>query len=978
MPQKAKKGSMNEPSPLPLHVALTGIALAILSLASGRPLSSSELGPVGVAKVDITPETPVRMYGYAARKTESEGVSGRLHAAALAIGGDEGRGPAVLLTVDCGAVPAEIRDEVLRRVRRKTPLEPERFMLTNAHIHSGPIVKAGGYLSDGERRHVEEYALLLADRLEEVVGRALLSRRPGHLAWGRGTVRFAANRRVLKDGKWAGFGAVPDAPVDHELPVLRVTDAEGKILAVAISYACHNTTLRGDQKRIHADWAGCAQELVEADFPGAVAMVALGCGADADPFPHGTIELCLQHGRAVAEEVKRVLAAPLRPLPTEVAARSVALEIRGEAASVEAETVPAGGDTAVPPPVTKSYPLTTWCFGEDLAMVFLSHEVVVDYALRLKRELDRDRLWINAYANEVSHYIVSKRLIAEGGYEVENSLSARVSARRPERVEPAMEDRIIEAVRSLLPAFARGTGSSDGETLPNGIRLPATWPPPNREPTREPMPIPYLADPPPVIPIDVGRQLFVDDFLIEETTLERTSHRTVYHPENPVLRPDRPWESDTTSGGHPAPTAMVFSDGVWYDPADALFKMWYMGGYVKSTCYAVSKDGIHWDKPSLDVVPGTNVVLPLRRDSATVWLDLAEGDPARRFKLFVYPLEGRSGILSIFFSADGIHWGERAAESGRLGDRSTVFLNPFRDVWVYGIRAGGPIGRSRRYREHTDPIAGAAWKEQEPVFWVGADCLDPPRPGLGTSSELYNLDAVAYESLILGLFSIWRGQPSDRAKPNEVCVGFSRDGFHWHRPTREAFLPVSERYGDWNWGNVQSAGGCCLVVGDRLYFYASGRKGIQGSPASGECATGLATLRRDGFASMDAGEEAGSLTTRRLRFGGRRLFVNLDAPEGEFRAAILDEEGEPLRGYSMEECVPVRADSTRAAVRWAQAEDLASVSGRSVRFRFHLRKGRLYAFWVSPSESGASHGYVAAGGPGFTGPTDTGPADAGP
>jgi len=48
---------------------------------------------------------------------------------------------------------------------------------------------------------------------------------------------------------------------------------------------------------------------------------------------------------------------------------------------------------------------------------------------------------------------------------------------------------------------------------------------------------------------------------------------------------------------------------------------------------------------------------------------------------------------------------------------------------------------------------------------------------------------------------------ADRAKPNEVCVGFSRDGFHWHRPDREAFIPVSENYGDWNWGNVQSAGG---------------------------------------------------------------------------------------------------------------------------------------------------------------------------
>ena len=84
---------------------------------------------------------------------------------------------------------------------------------------------------------------------------------------------------------------------------------------------------------------------------------------------------------------------------------------------------------------------------------------------------------------------------------------------------------------------------------------------------------------------------------------------------------------------------------------------------------------------------------------------------------------------------------------------------------------------------------------------------------------------MAYESLLLGLFDIWRGQPKDRAKPNEVCVGFSRDGFHWHRPDRRAFIPVSEKQGDWNWGNVQSAGGGCLVVGDQLYFYVSAPEG---------------------------------------------------------------------------------------------------------------------------------------------------------
>jgi hypothetical protein len=476
------------------------------------------------------------------------------------------------------------------------------------------------------------------------------------------------------------------------------------------------------------------------------------------------------------------------------------------------------------------------------------------------------------------------------------------------------------------------------------------------------MAVPYLSRPPAVIPIDVGRQLFVDDFLVESTTLTRSFHRAAYHPATPVLRPDRPWEKTGQN-----PTAMVFSDGVWFDPRDGLFKMWYMGGHVRATCYATSRDGVRWDKPKLDVEPGTNVVRPGYRDSSTVWLDLEEKDPGRRCKLFCWT---REGALSVHLCSDGVHWGKPAAKSGTCGDRTTAFYNPFRRVWVYSVRGDAAgLGRVRHYREHTDLLEGARWAKGEPVPWVGADRLDPARDDLKTPCQLYNLDAVAYESLLLGLFSIWRGQPRDRAKPNEVVLGYSRDGFHWHRPDRTAFAPVSERPGDWNWGNVQSAGGGCLVVGDQLYFYVSGRAGIKGSTASGECTTALATLRRDGFASMGAGKEGGVLTTRPVRFRGKRLFVNLDAPDGELLVEVLGREGKAITPFEKAGCLPVRGDRTAAAVGWK--EDLARVAGQPVRFRFHLTNGRLYSFWVSPDSAGASHGYVAAGGPGFKGPTDT-------
>jgi hypothetical protein len=526
--------------------------------------------------------------------------------------------------------------------------------------------------------------------------------------------------------------------------------------------------------------------------------------------------------------------------------------------------------------------------------------------------------------------------------------------------------------------------ANSSEVLYNGIVLPSPWPPRLADfPTsveRDPAVPPYFVSPPNVIPIDVGRQLLVDDFLIADTTLTRTFHLPKYHPASPVLKPDQPWEMKNPD--HAA--AMVFSDGVWYDPKDQLFKMWYMVGESAATGYATSRDGIKWTKPALDVRPPTNIVQPGGRDSSTVWLDLEEKDPARRYKMFrvigaggADPVtEWNNWVIAIHFSPDGIHWGEPVAKTGRVVDRSTVFWNPFRKVWVYSIRHVYKTGdttdkrygfaRRRSYVEGPDVLAAARWDVNEPLRWTDVDRLDPQRDDLKTKPQLYNLDAVAYESLMVGFFTIWRGQPADRHKPNNVVLGYSRDGWHWSRPDRRAFCPVSDKQGDWNANNVQSAGGGFLVVGDELYFYVSGRTGRPGGNKAGTLTTGLATLRRDGFASMDAGDTQGTLTTRPVKFSGQYLFVNIDNPNGELRVEVLDQTGKIVPRFSAENCLPVTADKTSQAVRWQGVDDLSSLANQPVRFRFHLKNGQLYAFWVSPDKSGASRGYVAAGGPGFS------------
>ena len=160
------------------------------------------------------------------------------------------------------------------------------------------------------------------------------------------------------------------------------------------------------------------------------------------------------------------------------------------------------------------------------------------------------------------------------------------------------------------------------------------------------------------------------------------------------------------------------------------------------------------------------------------------------------------------------------------------------------------------------------------------------------------------------------------------------------------------------------------MVGDQLYFYFSGReKDPDNWP--GRASTGLATLRRDGFASMDAGPDPHTLTTRPVTFKGKHLFVNVDCPEGELKAEVLDEEGNVIPGLSVGDCNAISLDQTLTAVTWKDSNNLSAIAGKPVRFRFLLKNGSLYAFLVSPNPSGASLGYVAAGGPGFRGPTDT-------
>ena len=249
-----------------------------------------------------------------------------------------------------------------------------------------------------------------------------------------------------------------------------------------------------------------------------------------------------------------------------------------------------------------------------------------------------------------------------------------------------------------------------------------------------------------MINITVGRQLFVDSFLIDPHRTAGVAvqyHRPSYLQGgvNPVLRPTQRWERAVGSpvAASELSMAVAYSGGVWWDPSVSLYKAWYGCGPTGRQCYAFSVDGLHWEKPALDVVPGTNIVLNETADSTTVWLDLDEVNPAARYKMAAVLARHQYQCYTILLSGDGIHWRVSNDCSGKIADRSTVFKNSLRSpaLWVYSIKsypppdkAGQPFGRSRAYWESAELGEGANWSgapggPRSPLPWTNADVHDP-------------------------------------------------------------------------------------------------------------------------------------------------------------------------------------------------------------------------------------------------------------
>jgi hypothetical protein len=391
----------------------------------------------GVAKVNITPPELMWMSGYGGRDKPAEGKLTDLWAKALAI--EDPRGErAVLVTLDLVGIDRETSLVVRNRLKEKHALQPRQIALSTSHTHCGPVVgrnlSAMYFLTERQQQQVTDYTARLETQLVDLVGEALANLAPAQLSWGQGRATFAVNRRNNKEAEvpqLRAAGSELKGPFDHDVPVLKVAAADGSLKAIVFGYACHATVLSFYQWC--ADYPGFAQMELEKAHPGATALFFAGCGADQNPLPRRTVELAQEYGRRLAQSVEHVLGGEMTPIAgglattySEIPLPFAKLPTREELVSQTQDTnryiarratlLLAQVDGGKPLGATYPYPVQSWRLGPDLFWITLGGEVVVDYSLRLKRELG-EKTWIAGYTNDVMAYIPSRRVLEEGGYE---------------------------------------------------------------------------------------------------------------------------------------------------------------------------------------------------------------------------------------------------------------------------------------------------------------------------------------------------------------------------------------------------------------------------------------------------------------------------------------------------------------------------------------------------------------------------------
>ncbi len=490
--------------------------------------------------------------------------------------------------------------------------------------------------------------------------------------------------------------------------------------------------------------------------------------------------------------------------------------------------------------------------------------------------------------------------------------------------------------------------------------------------------------------IDIGsqKQLFVDDYLIESMTNTRqVLNRAEKVPDNPVLRPERPWEGND-----------VRLHQVFFNDAEQRFNMWYQGRRYSAEqgdgevivsgehekpgpviCLATSEDGVSWERPNLglvefegsrdnNILPSTHL-LPARGagQNSYMFKDDHDEDPSKRYKGLV-----RSGSTTtpgmqfdLYSSPDAFRWTpyennpviDTSPRIGRWGPTNFMGWDPVRKVYAVHmencLHRRTPMGKRLIGRAESPDLI--EWTDPETILLP--DELDTP------DTEFYAMPTFPYEGMLVGL--LWIFRTTNMTHHPELA--FSRDGIRYNRQYRE---PIIERGARWEFDCTSIYAKRPIVHGDRilLYYTATNWRSPETLLALGDrstAAVGLATLPLDGFVSLDGAKgratdvppgpgqiaEYSEFVTRSFSFTGSELHLNVQAALQQWgagpcdlRVELLEPNHEPIKGFTVDEADSVTESGMAQVVSWGGNSDLSAFTGKAVKLRFYFKNCKLYSF----------------------------------
>jgi len=428
-----------------------------------------------------------------------------------------------------------------------------------------------------------------------------------------------------------------------------------------------------------------------------------------------------------------------------------------------------------------------------------------------------------------------------------------------------------------------------------------------------------------------------------------------------------------------------------------------LGSYKDKSLYTIFRtfDGITFEPIWVDQIPSKKVwadcpseKLPRRNNILDLNFDgfgkefssyystffRVENEP-KPYRAILITLKPRPRKVKIIQSKDGLEWESMPNQSVTdiPYEANKPTYDPFHDRYLGYLRLwdphNGPVSRWRKV------IFSEAIMTPDSITWTDQKLVFEANESDGPSTDIYFMQVTGYAGAYIGIPVLYH-RPSclnpDVAGKFHCELAYSQNGQDWKRICQGHSILSTGPRDSWNAGLV-SPGTSPIMMNDSLYFYFNGRKYHHDEIKPGDFRnhTGLATLRVDGFVSMDAGEETGTLVTTPFWPKGKYLYINADASDGEIRVEVLQDyyyvelrkmERNPdqVKGlFRVENCIPFTGNETAHRVEWKKGENFKdsfpsdwnkflpeqkkkrTFSKRAIALKFYMKNAKLYSFWFA-------------------------------